>query len=236
MLHTNRGSKRARVKPAIQIQRTDNTFVDRPTIVNCPVIHPSGGGFVVHMPLKPGDPVVMLFSQRGLSKFKQTFQNTQPDEALLDEKDAMILPGFGALAITAATENGVSMQTEDGSNHVYVENNHVQITSTATVQVDAATDIIVNAGGNITATAGGDMTLNSGSVITMNTGDVIMNADLCVNGSVQWSGDASGKNGGAACMNNGLKILGGTVTHNGTDIGDTHTHPGDSGGTTGTPN
>ena len=211
----NPSTKRARVTVALDVLRTDGTLQDSPTVANCPVLHPSGGGFVVHMPINAGDAVLMIFTQRGISKFKQTFSKTAPcKEALLSVKDAVVIPGFGGLSISPATTAGASMQTEDGSNHVYVEDNHVRVTSTGTVQVDSGGDTIINP-----------------------SDTVLINGNLCVDGNVGWSGNATNKDGtGPACMTNGLKIVSGNVTHNGTDIGDSHTHPGDSGGTTGTPN
>jgi len=205
-------TKRARVRPAIQVMRTDGTFQDRPTIANCPVIHPAGGGFTVHLPIKAGDAVLMLFSQRGLSRFKQNFENAQPDEALLDIKDAIILPGFGGLELAPATADGVSMQSDDGENNVYVTDNHVQITSSSTVQIDANDDMIINAD------------------------SVIMNADAIINGNLTWTGRGQGAGGAAPVLSGGVDVQGGTVTHNGVNIGNTHTHPGDSGGNTGNPN
>ncbi len=194
-------TKRARVRPAIQIQRTDGSFIDRPVIANCPVLQPSGGGFVVNFPIKSGDAVMCLFSQRGLSKFKQVYQNTQPDEALLDQKDAVIIPGFGALNISPATSAGVSMQTESGNNHVYVEDGHIRVTSTANVQVDCDT-MVVN----------GNVCVNGNIAWSGNATDKAGTGPACFNNGAKFIGGNVTHNG---------QTIGDDHIHTGDSGGDT---------------
>jgi hypothetical protein len=52
-----------------------------------------------------------------------------------------------------------------------------------------------------------------------------INGDLKVNGSVSWTGTASGENGSKAKFSNGIECKGG-ITDNGKDVGSTHTHSG----------
>ncbi len=135
----NPTTKRARVEPAIQLQRTDGTMQSRPQIANVPVNFPSGGGFVFLPPIAVGDSVICLFSQRGLSRFKETFDVSAPDEGFFDIKDAMVIPGFGSLEITPASTTGACMQSEDGENAIIVENDGVTIQTSGNVKVDCDT-------------------------------------------------------------------------------------------------
>ncbi len=194
-------TKRGIVQPAIQLQKTDGTLVDRPPIANVPFAHPSGGGFVLHLPVKKGDAVLCMFSARGLSKFKLNYQISKPDEGFFDIKDAVAIPGFGSLAITPATSDGVSMQSEDGSNAVYVEDGHIRLKTPAKVQVDCT-----NAEVNCT--------------------DTVINGDVLIDGSLTWTGNATGAGGGPARFSSGIEATNGEITHNGKNIGDTHTHSG----------
>lgn len=47
---------------------------------------------------------------------------------------------------------------------------------------------------------------------------------------------SAGSGGGSNSITGGFKVEGGSITHNGKNIGSSHTHPGDSGGNTGVPN
>ena len=166
----NQGTKRAQVQPALDVLLTDGETAEQPTVANVPVIHPSGGGFTLLTPVRAGDTVLMLFTQRGLSKFKQVFSRTEPDrEGFFSLKDAVVLPGFGALQVSPATASGASMQSEDGANAVYVENGHIRITTSGTVRIEGNTTI----DGTLTVT--GAASLGGGGTVT---------GDLTVSGTV----------------------------------------------------
>ncbi len=140
----NNTTKRAKVRPALRLLDTEGNSQSRPTVVNVPVVHPSGGGFVVHMPVRRGDAVMMVFSRRGISRFKETFGETDPDGSFYELKDAMVIPGFGGLEISPASTDGISMQTESGNSHIVVEQNEVIIEGETTVTVNANEMISLN--------------------------------------------------------------------------------------------
>lgn len=162
-------TKRATVLPALRTMLTDNTSRDKRPIANVPVIHPSGGGFVVHFPINPGDPVVLLFSSRGLSKFKQVYENTDPDfDGFFSMKDAIALVGFGALNINPATSSGVSVQTESGSDHIFVEEGKIAVSTTGSVNI-TATNATVTATSVVNISAPGGDVVVSGISLTGHT-------------------------------------------------------------------
>lgn len=205
-------TKRARVRPAIKLLLTDGSTVSRPTVVNVPVLQPSGGGFVINLPVKKGDAVLCVFSQRGLSNFKQKYSESNPDEALLDLKDAVAIPGFGGLSITPSTTDGISMQNETGTNFVNIENGTINITSTGQVNVTATE-------AKITA----PLTTFSGNVQ--------------ITGGLAWGGTATKLGGGAMQFSGGLENTGGDIVSDGVSL-ETHTHGGvqTGSGNTGEPN
>ena len=155
-------SKRAVILPAIQFRMTDNSLLDRAPIGNVPVIHPAGGGYVLHFPLKAGDPVMLLFSERGIGEFKRAYGKSPPDlDSLLSEKDAVAIPAFGALTI-APVGSGVALQTEQGDVSIEVNKaGFVEIIATGMVKVTAPSVIIE---GNVSIT--GNVTIN-GDVATV---------------------------------------------------------------------
>jgi phage baseplate assembly protein gpV len=84
-------------------------------------------------------------------------------------------------------------------------------------------------GGNVTVHATGTATIDAPQ--THVTGDMRVDGMLTVdkNLSVQGGG------GGGSSFTGGFSNTGGAITSNGVTL-ETHTHPGDSGGTTGAPN
>ena len=110
-------TRRAVVRGALNIVKTDGDEVPREAIHNVPVIFPSGGGFSLTFPLGQGDPVLLVYSQRGLSEFKRSLDLSTPDaDGFFAEKDAVAIPGFGPLVeeiehLIAVDSDGVSIKT-----------------------------------------------------------------------------------------------------------------------------
>lgn len=119
--------KRCRVKPAINILRTDGKTTAQSSIVNVPVIWPGGGGYTLISPLPAGTPVEIKFSQRGITKFKETFLQEDPGNGIFDKEDAHVIPGYGALSIAPGSLTGLCLQKEDGSIFICIEDNKVKI-------------------------------------------------------------------------------------------------------------
>ena len=172
-------TKRARVHIAINLLLTSGETRPRPEVANVPVCHPSGGGYVVHIPLKPGDPVLLLFSERGIENFKAVFSAADPPpDALFSERDAIAVPGFGSLSITPAT-NGLTVQTEDGENFVSIEPDLIKVETPGRVSVDAGGNVDVDSGGNVTVDASGNVRAEAGGNINLDaTGTVTISGTV----------------------------------------------------------
>lgn len=130
--------RRARVRPALNLLTTDGESITPATLANVPVMFPSFGNFVLLGTVKPSDPVLLVFSQRGMSKFKQGYSATDPDqEAFFSRKDAVAFPGFGTLVTVPATTNGIAMQTADGLQSIVIEQGLIRITSVGQLNITA---------------------------------------------------------------------------------------------------
>ena len=123
-------TKRAEVVPAIlQTFTTGAPPKSLPVIFDVPVIFPSASGYTLTMPIQPGDSVLLVFSQRGLTHFKAKFTESLPTEtALLSLPDAVAMVGFGALNITPASNSGCTLQDNAGHNAVVIEGDQVKVT------------------------------------------------------------------------------------------------------------
>ena len=91
-------TRRAQVRPALRLLTTNGKSVSRAPIVNAPVLFPYGARCGVLFPLAVGDSVLIIVSERGLTAFKQTFAESDPDPTrFFSAADGVILPGFGQL-------------------------------------------------------------------------------------------------------------------------------------------
>ena len=132
-------SRRASVRPALAITTAKGRFIERPVVTDVPVVFPGGGGFLLQFPLSSGDPVLLVYSQRGLNGWKLTHGLAPPDmDSLFGEGDAIAIPGLGPLSITPGSDAGVSLQDFDAGNVIAVEGNGIRIKSTGTVAIEAS--------------------------------------------------------------------------------------------------
>lgn len=155
--------KRCRVRPAINIRKTDGSTFQPSPIVNVPVVWPSGGGFTILAPLPEGEPVDIRFSQRGITQFKELFSQSDPGDGIFAKEDAVVYAGYGALEVTPATSSGMSMQDDAGENYLYVEDGLVKVKAATKITMDSP---VVDFTGNInmiSGTIGGPNVFNGAS-------------------------------------------------------------------------
>ena len=158
-------TRRAKVRGALPILMSDGTLMPRPPIVNVPVLFPFGGKYSLYFPLEEGDVVLIAYSMRGITEFKKTFVDAPPTESsLLDERDAIVIPGFGSLEISPVDEDGVSLQDRDGENYIAIKDGDVKIRSEDSIVVESDGDVTVEAGGTLNIESSGTVNI-SGSTI-----------------------------------------------------------------------
>ncbi len=86
----------ASVEPLIKKRYKDGRVIDRAPITGVPVIFPAAGGGIITFPVKEGDTVLLIFSQRSIDRWVQS--DGQPIDPLDNRKhdisDAIALPGL----------------------------------------------------------------------------------------------------------------------------------------------
>ena len=116
-------TRRAVVKGALRVVTTKKEEIEREAIYNVPVVFPSGGGFAITFPLEQGDPVLLVYSQRGLTNWKKSLDVATPDMlGFLSEKDAIAIPGFG---------------TDEPEHHIAIDSGGLRIKTTGTLAIEA---------------------------------------------------------------------------------------------------
>lgn len=138
-------TRRARVSPAIAAEFTDGSVQERGLLVNVPVVSPSCNGYLITYALKKDDPVLLVFSMRGLATFKKEYAaGASPGGGMFAASDAMAIPGFGP-AVTPNTEfrtpddvegmgvdgmtTGISIQSENGKSHISIGNDGIVLSA-----------------------------------------------------------------------------------------------------------
>ena len=145
-------TRRADVRGQLAVILDDGAQINRPVISNVPVVFPVAADFAMTFPLAAGDSVLLVFSMRGLSRWKATHGMAAPDtEGMLSHQDAIAIPGFGPagahepdIRITSDAD-GLTVQREDGER------------------------VRFNAGGGITILSAGAITITGGNVTIAGT-------------------------------------------------------------------
>jgi hypothetical protein len=211
-------TKRAQVLPAIKRLFTDGTSQSLPILIDVPIIFPSAGGFTITMPITKGDSVLLIFTQRGITNFKNQFTESMPTNSLLSIQDAVAIVGFGALQITPSSSTGCTMQNNQGSNAVIIEDGKVEIKK-------GSNTVIVDDSQMQATIQGATLTLNSSALIS----------------SVPVMAPSfSGLSGGVANMTSGINMAGQDITGANAVVAGgvnltTHYHIDSQGGSTGQP-
>lgn len=191
------------VLPAIKgsdAATTGTESADLPLLVDVPVVFPRGGGVTLTFPVKAGDECLVIFSDRCIDFWWQSGGVQEPVDARqhdLSDGFAIVGPQSQAKKISGISANSAQMRSDDGS--TYFELNP----TTQTI------NIVAPGGFNVTA--------------PLST----FSAAVTVKGLLTWMGGMVGSivSGTAATITGAIKFVG-TLTSNGKDISDQHTHSG----------
>lgn len=190
----------ARVKPAMQgrTSKPDGSqeWSPLPLLVDCPIVFPSGGGFVLTFPVAPGDDCLVIFASRCIDGWWQSGGQALPPEIRMhDLSDGFVLVGPRCqpnVVTPTPSSSGAELRNA---------------TRTSFVRIDASGHATVQAAGDVTVIASGQ--LNAQAPIIQITGNVTITGNLTVNGNTSLIGNA---------QSNG-KNIGSTHTHSGVQVG-----------------
>lgn len=192
------------VQPAIRYVQTDNdgnqSTNDYPLLLDVPVIFPRGGGVTLTFPVKAGDECLVIFADRCIDFWWQSGGVQEPVDSRqhdLSDAFAIVGPQSQARKISGISTNTAQMRSDDGSTYF---------------ELNPATQTI-----NIVAPGGFNVTAPHST----------FSADVTIHGLLTWMGGMIGTiaSGTAATITGAIKFIG-SLTSNGKDISDQHTHGG----------
>jgi hypothetical protein len=138
------------------------TYVDLPPIINAPIVFPfvAVAGFALTVPVRTGDPCLIIFSQRAVDSWFQLGGIQNPEEGPgvrhHDLTDAFVLlaPSPSPDVLGAWEANGIEIRNRDKNTHVTVRD-HVVVAvagpSTLTLSDDGTVVAVAPAGATIDA-------------------------------------------------------------------------------------
>lgn len=105
-------TKKANVKPLIKKWFADGSFMPLPVIVDVPVIFPGSSDFVLSFPLKAGDGVLIIFSERSMEYWlSNAMTDSEPgDPRKYDLNDAVCIPGLFSFGQPGKVGNGTDVE------------------------------------------------------------------------------------------------------------------------------
>lgn len=92
----DKNTRRAAVRPSLPKQLADGRSLPAPEIVEVPVIWTTAGGATITMPIRPGDGVLLHFSQRSTDGWLAGDNSAPDDPRMFDLTDAFATPGLSA--------------------------------------------------------------------------------------------------------------------------------------------
>lgn len=142
-----------------------------------------------------------------------------------DPAQAVVLPSLyqDSHPAPASSKDAERVVFPDGSNVDYNSANN-----TLEVTVGGAGKVVVNCK---------EATINADTSVTLNTPQTTCKGKLTVEGLLTYLAGMNGStgSGASASITGNVDFSGGSLTHNGKNIGSTHTHSDPQGGTTGAP-
>lgn len=205
------------VLPAIQqIRDIDNErqYVDLPKLTNVPLVLPCSNalGLSITMPVRKGDEVVLLISDRSLDNWQLDGGIQRPAEETEirhhDLSDCLCIPS--TLTIAALdTYNNDAVQIGSPTVNVTVTQQDVEINAAnVTINADAATNINCS---DLTVSASGNADITAANT-TINSALTTCNGNLTVTGTIT----------GASVVS--PSVAAGALSIGGVDLPSDHTH------------
>ncbi len=126
-------TKRARVQPSINRLvlndgETQPESMERPIIINVPLRQTATGQHLMHHQVDAGDVVLLIFTERGIERFKSQWgELSDPTmDGFFSDRDAVAIP-WGTESIQPVRETGIVLQNADGSTNLQLDSGTIKL-------------------------------------------------------------------------------------------------------------
>jgi len=172
----------ASVRPAIKAKITNEKgefrYVEIPLLVDCPVVFPSGGGFLLTFPVRQGDECLVVFASRCIDSWWQSGGvQVPPDNRAHDLSDGFVImsPRSQPKRVTPApSTTKVELRSDDGQSRISIDQSNIMVLATP---------------GEIQATSSSKIKLTA-PTIELN-GHVVVTGNVDITGAATTTGDVT---------------------------------------------
>lgn len=177
VLSYNRTTNRATVQPLIDIISTSGQRHGRAPVAAVPVLALGGGNFFINFPLGAGDVGWIEASDRDISLFLQSAQQSPPNDGRVHAfENGRFVPDAFDQYTFAPDAGGLVISSYDGSTRIVLTEGKIQLfapdiqLNSQTVEINATTSVAVNTGAyNVNATGSGTAVTGTVSLPTNTT-------------------------------------------------------------------
>lgn len=141
------------VQPTTQIRQLypDGTYkiVTMPTLLDCPIVFASAGGYTLTLPMKAGDEVLVVFASRCIDNWWQKGHAQPPAEMRMhDLSDGFALPGVFSQpnVISGVSTTTAQLRSNDGQTYVEVDGTGQMVNICAPSGVNMITPVVTVTG------------------------------------------------------------------------------------------
>ena len=132
----------AQIKPLIKRRFVNNQEVELPLCINCPVMFPRAGGFVMTFPVKVGDECLVVFSERSLDTWLQSAGVQPPlDTRRHSLSDAIAILGLYSQPNKLGSFHNTGVEIKNDAGTTYFRLDDSGITIKGNVDIDGDVDI-----------------------------------------------------------------------------------------------
>lgn len=200
-------NQKVKAKPAVNFKYRDLSFTEYPIFSNIPLMFPSSSKSALTFPVSKGDTVLLVFSKKGIDKFKASDGKkpvTPDDFRSFDKRDAMAIPGLFPFK-NAVNRKDKRTLTHDPNDLVLAHN----LGKAGEAEIRIKPD--------------GEIILNSPVKVTVNAPESEFNSNITINGNTQMNGSLTATD----VITSNTDVVAGTISLK------THVHGGvTSGGAT----
>lgn len=125
------------VKPFFKRKHSDQQVTDAAIIYNVPVAFPRANNAFISLPLKVGDSVFLIFSDRSLEKWLSTGKRDEPGDTRAHHiSDAVAIPGCYPFSNTVKVNNPNDIIVKNKDSEIRVKpNGHIQLMNKSGVEL-----------------------------------------------------------------------------------------------------
>ena len=169
------------VQPTINIRNKDDTIKERPVVLNVPVQMPSSRTAAITYPVNVGDPVLLIYTMRGLDTWKRGkgVSTTPSDFRKFDKRDCIAIPGIWPFSESINNPQVRVWQHDTGD--VVVANNIGSVENEVRLKKNG--DVVINTNQNVEVNCN-NATVNAQNEIELNATSASFNIDETV-----WTGN-----------------------------------------------